>query len=66
MQGRRQGNEQAVSAGFLDQLVPSGEAITQALERAAQLSALPGAAYAGNKLATRQASLDIMRNSLGP
>ena len=55
----------AVSAGFLDQLVPPGETITQALETAGQLSALPGAAYAGNKLATRQASLDICRRSAG-
>ena len=55
----------AVDAGFLDRLVPEGEAIEAAVESAAQLAKLPAKAYAGNKLVPRQQSLQIMAESLG-
>ena len=55
----------AVEAGFLDRLVPEGEAIDAAVELAAELAKLPARAYAGNKLGPRQQSLQIMAASLG-
>ena len=55
----------AVDAGFLDRLVPEGEAIDAAVELAAELAKLPARAYAGNKLGPRQQSLQIMAASLG-
>ena len=55
----------AVDAGFLDRLVPEGEAIDAAVELAAELAKLPAKAYAGNKLVPRQQSLQIMAESLG-
>lgn len=55
----------AVNAGFLDRLVPEGEAIDAALTVATQLSQLPAKAYAGNKLMARQPSLQIMAASIG-
>ena len=55
----------AVDAGFLDRLVAEGEAIDAAIELAAELGKLPGKAYAGNKLVSRQQSLQIMTASLG-
>ena len=54
----------AVEAGFLDQLVPEGQAVTVALETAAQLAQLPASAYAMNKLQPRARALEIMRASL--
>ena len=54
----------AVDAGFLDEVVPPGRAEALALERASALSQLPLAAYAGNKLARRARSLDIMDRDL--
>lgn len=57
--------EGAVQAGILDTLVAEGESVDAALAAAAQFAALPAAAYAGNKLSTRQVSLDIMRKDLG-
>ena len=55
----------AVDTGFLDRLVPEGEAIDAAVELAAELGKLPAKAYAGNKLVPRQQSLQIMAESLG-
>ena len=55
----------AVDAGFLDRLVPEGEASDAAVELAAELAKLPARAYAGNKLGPRQQSLQIMAASLG-
>ena len=55
----------AVDAGFLDRLVPEGEAVDAAVELAAELGKLPGKAYAGNKLVPRQQPLQIMAASLG-
>ena len=50
----------AVSAGFLDKLVPSGQALDAALAAARELAKLPASAYAGNKLVPRQRALEIM------
>lgn len=54
----------AVTAGLLDSVVDEGEAISAAMDAAAQLAQLPGKAYAGNKLGVRQAALEIMANDL--
>ena len=54
----------AVTAGLLDSVVDEGEAISAAMDAAAQLAQLPGKAYAGNKLGVRQAVLEIMANDL--
>lgn len=51
----------AVQAGILDTLVGEGESVEAALSTAAELAALPAKAYAGNKLSSRAAALDIMR-----
>ena len=50
----------AVTAGFLDKLVPSGQALDAALAAARELAKLPASAYAGNKLVPRQRALEIM------
>jgi len=54
----------AVTAGLLDSVVDEGEAISAAMDAAAQLAQLPWKAYAGNKLGVRQAALEIMANDL--
>lgn len=54
----------AITAGLLDSVVDEGEAISAAMDAAAQLAQLPGKAYAGNKLDVRQAALEIMANDL--
>ena len=54
----------AREAGFLDRLVPAGQAVEQACALAAELAQLPGDAYAGNKLSTRGDVLERMRASL--
>ena len=54
----------AVTASLLDSVVDEGEAISAAMDAAAQLAQLPGKAYAGNKLGVRQAALEIMANDL--
>jgi enoyl-CoA hydratase len=56
--------EGALEAGFLDELVPAGQAIERACARAAELASLPGKAYAYNKLHSRKSSLEIMRADL--
>ena len=55
----------AVDAGFLDRLVPEGEAIDAAVELAAELDKLHARAYARDRLGPRQQSLQIMAASLG-
>ena len=55
----------AVEAGFLDRLVPAGEAIDAAVAVAAELGKLPARAYAGNKLVPRKQALESMAVSLG-
>ncbi len=57
--------EGAVTSGFLDELVPAGEAIGKALEIATALAELPADAYAGNKLSTRRKAIEVMKQDLG-
>ena len=54
----------AVAAGFLDEVVPAGQAVDRACGLAAEFAALPAKAYAMNKLVTRQESIAIMRADL--
>lgn len=54
----------AHEAGFLDTLVPSGQAVQRACAIAAELAELPTDAYAGNKLRTRQEAIARMQASL--
>ena len=56
----------AVAAGFLDEVVPGGEAEARALAIAAELAKLPAPAYATNKLARRARSIEIMERDLAP
>lgn len=56
--------ESAVAAGFLDEVVPAGEAIDRALAVATRLAQLPARAYGMNKLMARQQALDIMAADL--
>lgn len=57
--------EEALEAGFIDQLVPSGTGLEQALETAAGLAQLPGRAYAASKQVLRREGLAIMAEDLG-
>lgn len=56
--------EQAVDAGFLDEIVEAGELAERAFEIAEKLSLLPGEFYAKNKLAIRKTSLAFMAENL--
>lgn len=56
--------EAAIAAGFLDEVVSDGESEARALAIAAELAALPAAAYADNKLSRRGPSLEIMERDL--
>lgn len=56
--------EEAVSAGFLDQVVTSDQVMDTAMAKAKMLSELPGSAYARNKLAIRKSTIDTIRASL--
>lgn len=64
VQSRIYDPEGAVEAGFLDEVVPEGQAVEHACTLAAELAQLPGKAYAFNKLITRKESLEIMRADL--
>lgn len=64
VQSRVYGPESAVEAGFLDEVVPAGQAVDKACAVAAELAALPAKAYGINKLSTRQESIAIMRADL--
>jgi enoyl-CoA hydratase len=57
--------EGAVQAGYLDLLTSLDNVEAKALEIATQLSALPGHAYAANKLALRYSSLSRLKASVG-
>ena len=57
--------EGAVEAGYLDMLAPANEVEAKALAVAGQLAQLPAPAYAWNKKAIRNATLDRIRASLG-
>ncbi len=56
--------EEALIAGFVDELVEPAALLQRAQEEAVLLSSLPGDAYARNKLDCRQASLQRMQASL--
>lgn len=50
----------AMAAGFLDEVVPESDVLARAIERAAELAALSGRAYAGTVLAVRGPVLERM------
>ncbi len=54
----------AMDAGFLDELVPAGDAVERALGIAGQLAQLPAKAYGMNKLMARRQALEIMAADL--
>ncbi len=54
----------AIAAGFLDEVVAEGGAISAALDAARGLAALPAKAYAANKMSTRGVALEIMERDL--
>lgn len=56
--------EGAVTAGFLDELVPAGTSIDTAMDTAAKLAQLPSRAYEGNKLAVRKPAIAAMQADL--
>lgn len=56
--------DQAVEAGFLDEVVEAGELDARALAVAEKLAQLPPKQYAANKLSVRAATLQAMRSSL--
>ncbi len=56
--------EGAKDAGFLDAIAPPDQVLGVALEHAVALATLPGAAYAGNKLAVRADTIAAIRASL--
>ena len=64
VQARVYDPEGAVEAGFLDEVVPAGQAVERALAVAGELGALPAKAYGTNKLSTRQESIAIMKADL--
>lgn len=64
VQARVYDPEGALAAGFLDELVPAGQAVERAQMVAAELAALPAHAYAANKLATRKESIAVMKADL--
>ena len=50
----------AMAAGFLDEVVPERDVLARAIERATELAALSGRAYAGTVLAVRGPVLERM------
>ncbi len=56
--------EQAMDAGFVDEVVDAGELTTRAMAVATELSQLPQQQFAANKLAIRAESLQIMKDYL--
>ena len=56
--------EEAVAAGFLDQVQPPESVLDTATEVAQRLSKLPAPAYAQNKLDIRKPAIDSIRASL--
>ena len=57
--------EEALEAGFIDQLLPEGEGFDIALESAVQLTKLPAPAYKATKMAIRGSILEVMDRDLG-
>ena len=56
--------EQAVDAGFLDEVVEVGDLESRSREVAEQLAQLPARQFASNKVALRAHTLEIMKGSL--
>jgi enoyl-CoA hydratase/carnithine racemase len=56
--------DQAITAGFLDEVVEAAELNARALEVAAHLAKLPQSAYAANKLFVRKKALAAMAEEL--
>lgn len=54
----------AVTAGFLDQLVPKQDLLNSSKKLAERLTAIPDDAYAANKHGIRKSTLDIIVSSL--
>ena len=64
IQARMFNPEEAVDAGFLNQVVSAEELQERTIEAAAQLAQYPTESYAGNKLALRESALERMRQAL--
>ena len=64
IQARMFNPEEAVDAGFLNQVVSADELQERTIEAAAQLAQYPTESYAGNKLALRESALERMRRAL--
>jgi enoyl-CoA hydratase len=62
--GRAIPPEEAVAAGYADELAPPEAVLQRALARARELAALPRAAYAGNKQRLRGAAAAAAREGL--
>jgi enoyl-CoA hydratase len=56
--------DDAVRAGYLDEVVPPGELLARAKAEAARLGALPNQAYRATKARLRKATVDHIRSSL--
>src|SRR5205085_977030 len=56
--------EGALAAGYIDRIVAAGECKRTAIEEARRLGQLDGRAYAGTKLALRQATIDRIMPTL--
>ena len=52
--------DEAVKAGYLDQVVPAADLLDTAMAEAARLGALPSGAFAGNKRQLRKPVADII------
>ncbi len=65
VQARLYTPEEAVPVGYVDRVTAPEKVVEEALALAAQATAFPGAAYAGNKLLIRQPYIDAIAKSLG-
>ncbi|MEE4301506.1 MAG: crotonase/enoyl-CoA hydratase family protein [Pseudomonadales bacterium] len=64
IQSQLRNPEAALEAGYVDELVDTGQAIDRALTVAKELAALPAHAYAGNKLSVRRRALERIEADL--
>ena len=60
LHSRRHSPDEALQAGFVDQVVPAGQGLETALAEASRLAELPSEAYEQTKLALRKSVLDVM------
>ncbi len=56
--------DQALDAGFIDEVVEAGDLESRSREVAEKLATLPARQFAGNKLTIRANTLEVMKNSL--